>query len=168
MSIIFGKPLLTIGRKEHYLYRYGNLCIPNSGGWEIGTYKHIGTSGHEYVFQQDNNVNITFNSDNILIDTRNNNDKFKTLAIRNKIDISFRPFSKIEIEYNTSNNNNKYGNVYFTNTDKYYASSFLLLNSPSDTIITEPLEDTYYAKRIMITFNNGGYLTIKSIKLIEK
>ena len=167
MSIIFGKPLLIIGRKEPYLYRYGNLCIPNSGGWEIGTYKYIGTGGHEYNFQQDNNVNITFNSDNILIDTRNNSDKFSTLAIRNKMDISFRPFSKIEIEYSTSNNN-VYGNVLFTNTDKYYAGNFLLLNSPSDTIITKPLEDTYSAKRMIITFNNGGYLTIKSIKLIEK
>ena len=50
MSIIFGKPLLTIGRKEHYLYRYGNLCIPNSGGWEIGTLRSGPYGSNEYYF----------------------------------------------------------------------------------------------------------------------
>lgn len=166
MSIIFGKPLLTIGRKEHYLYRYGNLCIPNSGGWEIGLSKSGAYGSDDYYFWQDDNVKVTFNSDNILIDGRNNPDSFKTVSIRNKIDISFRPFSKIEIEYNTSNNN-EYGNVHFVNSDKRI-SSLLLYNSPSDNVITNSLNNAQYANRMIITVNNGGYLTIKSIKLIEK
>lgn len=166
MSIIFGKPLLTIGRKEHYLYRYGNLCIPNSGGWEIGLSKSGAYGTDDYFFWQDDNVNVTFNSDNILIDTRNNTDAFKTVSIRNKMDISFRPFSTIEIEYNTSNNNN-YGNVHLLNSDQRI-ESFLLPNSPSDNIKTASLSNAQYANRILITMYNGGYLTIKSIKLIEK
>ena len=166
MSIIFGKPLLTIGRKEHYLYRYGNLCIPNSGGWEIGLSKSGNAGTNDYFFWQDDNVNVTFNSDNIFIDTRNNTDKFKTVSIRNKIDISFRPFSKIEIEYSTSDKN-QYGNVHLLNSD-YRVQSFLLPNSLSDNVVTRSLSDAQYANRILITMYNGGYLTIKSIKLIEK
>lgn len=156
MSIIFGKPLLTIGG-GYYLYRYGSLCLPNSGGWEKG-----------YIYRdryfQDNNANVIFNSDNVFINTNNSSEEY---AIKNEKKIDFALFSHIEIEYSaeTSTPDLNPGRISFARWDGDYIAGVLLPVSPG-TIYT--IKTPYPITAQMIVQCQYGNLTIKSIKLIEK
>lgn len=73
----------TVWEKGFYLYKYGNMCTENSGGWEYVKYLARG-----YL---DGNTSITYNSDCMTmfaIHTGGGNNGDSSLYTKNKIDLS--------------------------------------------------------------------------------
>ena len=92
MDIIFGKPLLIIvGEERYFLYKYGDLCTSKSGGWTKGYM----TMNDQQAFYENDNANVTFNSDSILINSTNTS--ASQYGIRNGIDINFNIFQMINL-----------------------------------------------------------------------
>ena len=158
MDIIFGKPLLIIvGEERYFLYKYGDLCTSNSGGWTKGYM----TMNDQRAFYEDDRAKVTFNSDNILINSTDTN--VSQFGIRNGIDINFNLFQNLEIEYRgTSHSSKPYnGGIILPN------NQVLTLRPSSDyTTVGFPL--TYSGSGRIIIYCRDSYLRIKSIELIEK
>ena len=155
MDIIFGKPLLImVGEEGYFLYKYGDLCTSNSGGWTKGYM----TMNDQRAFYENENAKVTFNSDNIFIDSPTNQ-----YGIRNGIDINFNLFQNLEIEYRGKSFSTKpfNGGIILPN------NQVLTLETYSDfTTVGLPL--TYSGSGRIIIYCRDGYLRIKSIELIEK
>ena len=155
MDIIFGKPLLIIvGEERYFLYKDGDLCTSNSGGWTKGYM----TMNDQRAFYENENAKVTFNSDNIFIDGSDNQ-----YGIRNGIDINFNLFQNLEIEYS--------GRSY---SDKNFNAGIILPNNqvltlqPQLDITTVGFPLTYSGSGRIIIYSRSSYLRIKSIELIEK
>ena len=155
MDIIFGKPLLIIvGEERYFLYKYGDLCTSNSGGWTKGYM----TMNDQRAFYENENAKVTFNSDNIFIDGSDNQ-----YGIRNGIDINFNLFQNLEIEYSGEH-------AY----DKKFDGGIILPNNqvltlqPQSNFTTVGLPLTYSGSGRIIIYSRSSYLRIKSIELIEK
>lgn len=155
MDIIFGKPLLIIvGEERYFLYKYGDLCTSKSGGWTKGYM----TMNDQRAFYENENAKVTFNSDDIFIDSPTNQ-----YGIRNGIDINFNLFQNLEIEYS--------GRSFST---KPFNAGIILPNNqvltlrPSSTTTAVGFPLTYSGSGRIIIYCRDGYLTINSIELIEK
>lgn len=155
MDIIFGKPLLIIvGEERYFLYKYGDLCTSNSGGWTKGYM----TMNDQRAFYENENAKVTFNSDNIFINSDDNQ-----YGIRNGIDINFNLFQNLEIEY-----------IGRSATSKPFNGGIILPNNqvltlePKTNFTTVGLPLTYSGSGRIIIYCRSSYLRIKSIELIEK
>lgn len=81
----------TVWEKAFYLYKNGNMCTENSGGWEYVKYLNSG-----YL---DGNTSITYNSDRMTmfaIHTGGNRNGDSAVYTKNRIDLS--KYSKLCIK----------------------------------------------------------------------
>ena len=158
MDIIFGKPLLIIvGEERYFLYKYGDLCTSNSGGWTKGYM----TMNDQRAFYENDNARVTFNSDNILINSADTS--ASQYGIRNGIDINFNLFQNLEIEYRGTSFSTKpfNGGIILPNNQ-------VLTLQPQLDITTVGFPLTYSGSGRIIIYCRSSYLRIKSIELIEK
>lgn len=162
MDIIFGKPLLImVGDEEYFLYKDGDLCTSNSGGWTKG---YITMKDQQAFFASDK-VKVTFQSDSILIDTiSKGSDPY--YGIRNGRDINFDLFQNIEIEYSSEgiyDQLTKEGGIILPN------NQILKLKGSTTTTTEGFLLNSPGSGRIIIYHRSGTTrLTINSINLIKK
>lgn len=155
MDVIFGKPLLIIvGEKRYFLYKDGDLCTSNSGGWTKGYM----TMNDQRAFYENENAKVTFDSDSIFINASDNQ-----YAIRNGIDINFNLFQNIEIEYSGRSHSDKpfNGGIILPNNQ-------VLTLQPKSYATTVGFPLTYSGSGRIIIYARTSLLTINSIELIEK
>lgn len=158
MDIIFGKPLLIIvGEERYFLYKYGDLCTSKSGGWIKGYM----TMNNQQAFYENDNAKVTFNSDNILINSTDTN--VSQFGIRNGIDINFNLFQNLEIEYSGEHAYDKPfdGGIILPNNQV-----LKLTESSTTTTLGFPLN--FPGSGRIIIYSRSSYVRIKSIELIEK
>ena len=127
----------TVWEKAFYLYKNGNMCTENSGGWQYVKYLNSG-----YL---DGNTSITYNSDRMTmfaIHTGNKGNGDSSLYTKNKIDLS--KYSKLCIKAS--------GYCYGTDISDALACVFNTLPTPNN-------KSTYY-KILQINIDNPSFFTI--------